>query len=73
MSFSVNPSEYEGKLIAENRELRDHLRWCFELLENFPMEKAHEGPCSPITPCDASCMDAYYFSERLKDIEKILR
>jgi hypothetical protein len=72
--FKENPSSYEGRLIEENRQLKDHLYWCLEMLENFPMDIPHSGPCSPpATPCDGACMDAYYFYQTLNEIRKIFR
>ena len=71
--FSKNPSVYDGKLIEENNNLKKHLKWCIELLEHFPMETSHEGPCSPpATNCDGACSDAYYFHETLSNIKKII-
>lgn len=69
-----NPSEYEGKYIEENAQLKDYLRWCIEIIENYPpAEPCHGGPCSPpATNCDGACMDAYYFSKTLKEIDKLI-
>ena len=72
-TFSKNPSEYEGELARENKILKDHLRWCIELLEVCPMEPSHSGPCSPpATNCDGACMDAYYFHETIDEIRKVI-
>ena len=70
---SRNPSEYDGKLLEENSTLKAHLRWCLELLENFPMEPCHEGLCSPpATPCDGPCVDSHYFWKTINEIKKLV-
>jgi hypothetical protein len=67
-----NPSTYEGFFMNENQELKKHLKWCLDLLEEFPMEPSHEGFCSPETNCDFSCSDAYYFQKRMEEIRKLV-
>lgn len=70
--ISKNPSEYEGLMIEENLKLREHLKWCLDILDKFPMESSHEGFCSPETNCDGTCSDTYYFHNILEEIRKTL-
>lgn len=70
---STNPSEYEGEILKETEVLKTYLQWCLDLLDEFPMEPSHGGPCSPpATNCDGACADAYYFYETLEKIRNLI-
>jgi hypothetical protein len=67
-AFNSNPSSYEGRILEENYVLKDALAWCVEMIDNHVQLESCHGGCSPATPCDGMCMDAYYF---YKDFERI--
>jgi hypothetical protein len=74
-SYSKNPSEYEGKLIGDNLELKNALIWCLDILDHCePFKPSHEGPCSPMaTPCDGECVGTYYFYKELDRIRSLIK
>ncbi len=73
-SFSNNPSSYEGRILEENHNLKEALKWCLDAFEHYYPEKDHGGPCSPpATPCDGLCMEAYYFYKDLDQIKLLIK
>lgn len=73
-TFNNNVSSYEGRILEENQELRDALKWCVKAFERYYPEVGHVGSCSPpATPCDGMCMESYYFHQELERIEQLIK
>jgi hypothetical protein len=72
--FSKTPSTYEGLIIEDNHQLRETLKKCIEMMEQYEPVPGHAGGCSPpMTPCDGSCMDLFYFNEVLNEAESLIK
>jgi len=73
-SIMKNPSTYEGRIIKENHQLKETLKKCIEMMEHYGPEPGHAGGCSPpMTPCDGSCVDLFYFNELLNEVKLLIK